>query len=162
MTLLEDTHIWYAFSFAVFLVLALKFGKSTILARLDEKISKIKHDIQEAENLHTEAQEMLAQYQRKHRDALKEAEVIINTAKNHAQKQVDQAEEDLRQNMARREQQLNERLQNMEQSVKKEIQNYAAELAINAATQIIADKLDKKTDQKLLDQAIKNVGAIAR
>lgn len=154
---LYDSNLWYVFSFVIFLGLVLKFGWPAITSLLDERISQIKTDLEEAENLRVEAQEMLAQYQRKHRDAVKEAEEIINKAKQSAKDYKKQAEADLDEIMQRREQQLTDRLKRMEQNAMNEIQAHAADLSMNAARQIVIEKLDKKTNAKLVDEAISNL-----
>lgn len=158
MSLLTDSHVWFVISFLVFLGVAWKLGRGAVLAVLDGKIEAIKKDIETAENLRVEAQELLAQYQRKQRDALKDAEEIIENARKHSEENRKAAEAELEETMARREQQLKERLVRMEQAAIQEIKSYAAELALSATTQIITDKLDKKTNEKLVDQAIKDVG----
>lgn len=157
MEFLHDTHIWLVLSFVIFLALAWKFGKAAILGALDGRIETIRKDIETAENLRVEAQELLAQYQRKQRDALKDAEAIIETAKNNAEEYRKQAESELTEAMKRREKQLKERLKRMEQNAVQEIRQYAAELAIEATAQIITDKLDKDTNEKLVGQAIENI-----
>ena len=155
--LLQDGYTWYTFSFLIFVGLIVKFGVPVINKGLDSRIEQIKKDLAESESLRVEAQEMLAQYQRKHRDAVKESEKIIATARENAEKFKANAEAELNEIINRREQQLVERLNRMEQNAVNEIQAYAADLAINAATQIIIEKLDKKTNAKLVDQSIENV-----
>ena len=157
--LLADGYTWYTFSFLIFAAIIIKVASPIITSGLDSRIEEIKKDLAEAENLRVEAQEMLAQYQRKHRDAVQESEKIIKTARDNAEQFKAQAEADLDEIMQRREQQLESRLQRMEQNAISEIQAYAADLAMNAATQIIVDKLDKKTNSKLVEQSIANVEA---
>ena len=45
----------------------------------------------------------------------------------------------------------------MEQNAVQEIRAYAAELAVKATTEIIAKQMDKKTNENLIDQSIKNI-----
>ncbi len=59
--------------------------------------------------------------------------------------------------MKRREEQLTERLRRMEENAVAEIQSYAADLAMNAAAQIITDTLDKKTSESLVKKSITDV-----
>lgn len=157
MGLLSDTYVWYVISFGAFLVLAWKFGKPALLGALDQRIDTIRKEIKTAENLRIEAQELLAQYQRKHRDAVKEAEKITAAAKMSAQESLKKAEADLAESVALREAQLQSRIKRMEEAAIREIQNYAADLAMKAAREIISEKLDNKTTEKLVDQSIKNV-----
>lgn len=157
--MLADTNFWYVLSFILFAALVLKLGMPALNAMLDSRIAQIKNDLEEAENLRVEAQEMLAQYQRKHRDAVKEAEGILSKARENAEKFKENAEKELSEVIARREAQLEDRLKRMEQNAINEIQTYAAELAMNAAQQIIVDNLDKKANAALVDKAIKDIDA---
>ncbi|MGH1403139.1 MAG: F0F1 ATP synthase subunit B [Alphaproteobacteria bacterium] len=159
MELLQDTHIWFIFSFIIFVGILFKFGMPALNSMLDGRIEQIKKDLEEAENLRVEAQEMLAQYQRKHRDAVQESDKIIATARENAQQFKEKAESELDELITRREAQLEERLIRMEQNAINEIQSYAADLAMNAAAQIIAEKLDKKTNAKLVEQSIGSIEA---
>ena len=157
MNFLNDPYIWLVFSFAIFCGILWKKGKGAFLALLDKRIELIREEIKTAENLRTEAQELLAQYQRKHRDALKDAEKIISNAEKQAAAIQQKAESELNESIERRERQLKERLERMEQSAINQIQAYAADLAIKATAEIIAHKLDKKANEKLVDQAIKDI-----
>ncbi len=157
MEFLQDTNVWYLFSFIAFIALVWKLGKDAILQKLDGRILEIKKEIETAENLRIEAQELLAQYQRKHRDAMKDAEQIIDDAKASAKESTKHAEAELAKTVERREKQLADRLERMQASAVQEIQAYAADLAMNAATEIITEKLDKKTSENLLQQSIKDV-----
>ncbi len=158
MTLLHDSTFWLLISFILFSIILWRKGKTAITDLLDKRIEGIRQDIQTSENLRTEAQELLAQYQRKHRDAVKEAEGIVKTAEKQAKEIQKKADADLKETMERREKQLQERLDRMEHSAIAQIQKYAADLAIKATTEIITEHLDKKSNEKLVNQAIKDVG----
>lgn len=157
MDLLQDSNVWFTFSFIIFAFIIYKYGLPAFNGMLDQRIEDIKKDLKEAESLRVEAQEMLAQYQRKHRDAVQEAEKILSTAKENAEQYKLQAEKELNDLMDRREAQLKDRLARMEQNAINDIQSHAADLAINAAKEIVIDKLDKKTGAKLVDSSISNV-----
>ncbi len=157
MEFLNDSGIWLLCSFVIFVTLVFKFGKDAFLAMLDARIEGIREEIKTAENLRVEAQEMLAQYQRKHKDAVKDSEDILAKAKKQADEIKKKAEKDLDETIARREKQLQERLDRMKQNAKDEILEHASNLAIAATSEIIADKLDKKANEKLVDDAIKGV-----
>ena len=156
--LLADEYFWYTISFVMFVGVLWKYALPLINQLLDARIAQIIKNLEEAENLRVEAQEMLAQYQRKHRDALQESQKIIDTAKENAKQYKEKAIAELEETMKAREVQLTARLERMEQNAIGEIQTYAAELAMRAAKQIIEEKLDKKTNTKLVEDAIKSVG----
>lgn len=157
MELLHDAGIWVLISFLIFAVFAFRFGKDSLLAKLDGRIDDIKREIETAESLRVEAQELLAQFQRKQRDAEKEAKEIVDTAKKHANEVKKQADKDLKELMARREKQLAERLDRMEQAAADRIRAHAADLAVQATSTLIAKEMNKKTDSVLVNDSIDNL-----
>ena len=158
MDFLIDTNFWYGVSFAMFVAVIWKYGWPVLIGFLDKRIEEIRDEIDTAESLRTEAHELLAQYQRKHRDAVEEAEQIIKNAQVHADEIKAQAEEDIEEILARREKQLEERIARMQAKAIEEIQEHTANLAIEATAGIIADKLDKKANQSLVDESINTIG----
>ena len=157
MDLLLDTNFWYLVSFLVFATIVYKFGMPVLLGVLDKRIEEIRDELKNAEDLRVEAQEILAQYQRKHKDAVKDADAILENAKTQAKEMQKAAEKELDEVIARREKQLEERIDRMKQNAREEILEYASSLAIAATTEIIADQLDKKSNEKLVDAAIKDI-----
>ena len=156
--LLADTSVWLVFSFVIFVYILYKFGKNAITSMLDQRFESIRQDIESAVYLRIEALELLAQYERNHRDAVKESESIIANAEKHATQIKKDAEADLAESMERREKQLQERLDRMKHGAIAEIQSYAATLAIEATKEIITSELDKKANEKLVDESIQNIG----
>lgn len=159
MDILLDSHTWVTLSFFVFAGIGYKYGLPSINAKLDKRIAEIKNELETSERLRIEAQEMLAQYQRKHKDSMKEADAIVKRAKDSAKKIKENAEADLNESIARKEQQLAQRLAQMEENAINHIRSHAADLAMKAAAQIVAQKLDKKTGIKLLEDSIEGVRA---
>lgn len=155
--LLHDTHVWYALSFLIFVIGAWKLGRKPVLEKLDRRIDEIRKEISTAESLRVEAQELLAQYQRKQREAAKEAQAILDNARKHAEQIGKQAEADLDAAIKRREQQMEDRLRRMEAAAVQEIRAYASELAVKATAEIIAKKMDEQTSDRLIEASIKQV-----
>ncbi len=159
MEFFQDAHSWVLISFLLFAAVAFRFGKDKFLAKLDSRIDSIRDDIKTAESLRIEAQELLAQYQRKQRDAVKEAEQIVAGARAAADMIRANAEKELQDMIARKEDQLAQRLKRMEDNAKAEIQAYAAELAVKATTEIITSRLDRAANDRLIDQSIRMLPA---
>jgi len=157
MDFLLSSDVWYTVSFIIFALVIIKFGKPAFLKYVDGRIEKIREEIETAEGLRTEAHELLAQYERKHRDAVKEADEIIQKAEKHAAEIKAQAEAELEETIARREAQLEERIARLETNAVQDIKNHTANLAIEATAEIIAETLDKKANQNLVDQSIKSI-----
>ncbi len=152
--LAHDTGIWVAISFFVFLAVAFKLGRKSIVNGLDSRINEVKNEIETAERLRVEAQELLAQYQRKQRDAEAEAKDIVSQAKKQAEQMAKNSEVELEETMTRREAQLTDRLKRLEENAIAEIQSHAADIAVAATTEIITQTLDAKTNAELNEKTI--------
>ena len=153
----SDATAWVAISFVIFVIAAFVFGRKSVIDGLDGKIDSIRKEIATAEALRDQAQALLADYQQKQSAASQEAGKIIDQAKTQAEQLRKNAETDFTTTMDRKEAMLKERIQRMEESAMDDIRRYAAELAINATTQIIAQKMDASSAEKLADASIRKV-----
>lgn len=152
--MLQDATFWVLLSFIIFCFGFYRFGWPTVTAMLDGKIERIRKELHDAEALRLEAQDLLVQYQRKHRDAMQEAEDIAANARAQAETMRAKMEADLADMMARREKQLAERLARLEQEAQAEIKAAATRLALQAAENIIRQSLDAKGQAALVDKTI--------
>ena len=159
--LAHNTDIWVFVSFVIFLTIAVKAGKGAITEMIDARIAGIEKELIDAENLHTEAQQLLAQYQRKHKNALAESEEIIANAEKYAAEIRKAAKQELTDTTKRREAQLEDRIARMKDAAIADIQAYAAEIAIDATREIIAKEFDTKAEQAFTNDAITSIGSKA-
>jgi F-type H+-transporting ATPase subunit b len=154
---LQSSEVWVCFSFLIFLVAGFTLGRGPLFAKLDAKIAEVKKEIDAAAALRQEAQDLLELYRRKQQDAEREAQIIIENARKHAVEIGRQADAERKEILKRREQQTEERLRRMEDAAFQEIRAYAADLAVKATTEIIAGKMDEKTNARLVEQSVKQV-----
>lgn len=152
--LYHDTSLWLAVSFVLFAYILWAKGWPVIDAALQSRINDIREELKNAENLRIEAQEMLAQYQRKNRDSLREAEVILRNAEKQAEHMRREAETSLQTMLTRREAQLTEKLSMMKTDAIAEIRDYASALSIQATREIILETLDAAAHENLTSQSI--------
>ncbi|MCB1681263.1 MAG: hypothetical protein H6858_07250 [Rhodospirillales bacterium] len=158
MEFLQEPEPWIICSFLIVAYILWHFGRSGILQYLDSRIEQIRKELESAETLRKEAQELLSQYKRKQADAEKEAQRIVENAKKSSEQLLKQAETELEETIARREKQLADRLKRMQLDAEQEISEYASRLTIQAAKEIISEKLDKSGYEALLEKSITNVG----
>ncbi|OAN48203.1 F0F1 ATP synthase subunit B [Paramagnetospirillum marisnigri] len=149
-----EAHFWVDVAFLLVVALAWKPVSRAIAAGLDARAAKIKSRLDEAHKLREEAQEMLATYQRKQRDAMKEAEEIIAHAKAEAERLAQQAAKDLDAAIKRREQMAMDRIAQAEAQATREVQNLAVDVAIGAAQKVIGESLSPAQTTALVDKAI--------
>ncbi|MCK6419063.1 MAG: hypothetical protein L6Q57_09055 [Alphaproteobacteria bacterium] len=155
--ILNDAHFWLAISFLIFLGILWKAAWPSVVAGLDAKIAKIQNDLQAAQALREEAHELLRSYHAKTKSAQEESLRISREADHSVRDLLAQAEIDLKDTIALKERQLADRISRMKQAAISELQSYAADLAIDAASEIVARRLDAKADSRLIDQAMQDV-----
>jgi F-type H+-transporting ATPase subunit b len=153
--LLHDATLWVLISFAVFMIAAFVLGRKLIIGSLDEKITKIRSEIEASDRLRLEAIELLAQYQDKQKNAEVEAKRIIDQAVIEAKKVQVTLDAEFEDSIKRREQMLKDRITRMQNDARDDIRKYAAELAMSATSEIISQKMDQNRATLLNDESIK-------
>jgi F-type H+-transporting ATPase subunit b len=154
---LENPHTWVYLAFFIFVALAGPKIWRALAQMLDRRSLKIKADLDEAQKLKDEAQALLAEYQRKQRDAMREAEEIIANAKGLAQRQIKDAGKKLEENLARREKASLEKIAQAEAQALAEVRREAVDVATAAAARVIQSQIDGARGSALIDQAIAEV-----
>lgn len=157
MAFLEDTNFWVALSFILFLLVAYRYGKDAMIGTLDARIEKIRADIETAENLRVEAQELLDQYQRKAKDALSESEELMDSAQRQAEEIRRNLDIETEEVIKLKEHQLEERLKRLEEQAISDIRFQVTDIATQATMQIIAEKLGKKENASLIEKSIQTL-----
>ena len=142
-----------AIAFVIFVVLVAWKGTKRITAGLDQRAEAIRKQLDETQNLREEAQAALASYQRQQRDALVEAAEIVAQAKVDVERLKTQAEVVLTATLKRREEQAVERIAQAEATALKDVRDQAIELAIGVAKKLIEDKMTKKVQNDLVNDA---------
>jgi len=152
--LLHDHHFWVLISMAIFVVAVWKPAKNTIISALDQRTARIRSELEEARRLREEAEQLLAEYQQRQRQAAAEAQAIVTHAREEAERIAAQAAADLEQSLARRQRLAEERIAQAEARAVDEIRSAAVDTAIAAARDVIAQEIDEERGGALLDEAI--------
>ena len=153
-----DATFWVGAAFVLFVGILFYFKVPGMLTNaLDERAKKISDDLDQARELREEAQVLLASYQRKQRDALKEAEGIIAHAKEEAMREAEQAEKKLEEVVARRQQAALNKIALAEAQAENEVRDTAIEIAIAAATAVVAQQVRGDRADALVDTAIQDL-----
>jgi F-type H+-transporting ATPase subunit b len=149
---------WVAAAFVAFVGVLIKFTYRRITEALDSRAEGINEEIEGAKRLREEAQQLLATYQRKHRDAVKEAEEIIEQAKGDAERMAAQAAADLETEVKRRTELAYAKIARAEAQVIQDVRNMAIDLAVRAAGQLVQERLGEEQAGKIVDDAISELG----
>ena len=155
--ILNDPEFWVLIAFLVAVGGLVRKAAPTLKTALDARAEKISHDLDEAARLRDEAQRTLAEYQRKQRDALKEAEQIVAHARLEAERVAEQAARDLDAALERRQRQAIEKIALAETKAIAEVRNIAIDVAIAAVREMLADDLDPARKSALIDASISDL-----
>jgi F-type H+-transporting ATPase subunit b len=155
--LFDNVLFWEGLAFVIFIAVAAKMGGKRIIAALDDRSDAIRDELDQARRLREEAQSLLAEYQRKRRDAEKEADEIVEHAKKEAIALRAEAERKLEENLARRTRLAEEKIGRAEAQAIQDVRNTAIDVAVAAAQKLIAENLDDGRAQALIDDAIGEV-----
>ncbi|MFA7428864.1 MAG: F0F1 ATP synthase subunit B [Rhodospirillaceae bacterium] len=148
---------YVAAAFILVVALAYRPVMRAVTAGLDTRAGQIKGKLDEARRLREDAQALLAEYQRKQRDALQEAESILTHAREEAARLKTEAEAGLEASIARREQQAVDRIAQAEAQAVAEVRNLAVDIAIGAAGKLVAGQMTAERANGLIDGAIKDL-----
>lgn len=145
---------WVALAFVIFFGLLWKKIAAAFVGMLDARTEKIRQELDEAQRLREEAQSLLASYQRRQRDAQKEAEEIIAHAREEAERLRRQAAADLETSLKRREAQAVDRIAQAEAAAMQEVRALTVDLAIAASRKLLSENLPQSQQDALVAQAV--------
>ncbi len=151
---LHDPEFWVLIAAALAVAAAWKPAKRSLIGGLDARAQRIRSELDEARNLREEAQRMLAEYQRRQRDARDESERIVEHARAEAQRIAGEAASALELALERRRRLAEERIAQAQTAAVAEIRALAVDIAIAAAREVIAEELDEQGGAALIDSTI--------
>jgi F-type H+-transporting ATPase subunit b len=153
----QQPETWLLVAFAIFVGLMARPMWSKITGGLDDRAMRIRAQLDEARQLREDAQAALANYQRKQRDAVKEAEEILHHAGVEAARLTAEAQAALEVTLNRREALARERIAQAEARAVEQVKDEAIEVALAATKALIEQNMDAAKAEKLLDAAVKEL-----
>ncbi|MES1151904.1 MAG: F0F1 ATP synthase subunit B [Dongia sp.] len=156
-SILANPHLWVNIALLVFIVVAGPKLWKALASVLDQRSLRIKNSLDEAQKLRDEAQALLNEYQRRQKEAAKEAEGILAAAKEQAEHQTKDAMAALEASMTRREKLALEKIAQAEAAAAAEVRREAVEVATSATRKLLAQVLTDERATTLVDQSIKEL-----
>jgi len=154
MHLFADPEFWVLLAVVVFAIVVWKPARRAVVGTLDERAMRIRGELEEARKLRDEAEQLLADYRQKEREAAADAQAIIAHARDEAERIAAQSARDLQQSLERRQRLAEERIAQAEAKALDEIRTAAVDVAIAAAREVIVSELDERRGAAMLDAAI--------
>jgi F-type H+-transporting ATPase subunit b len=139
MSLHFDAEFYVAVGFTIFLLVLLWAGAhSKFAAMIDSRINRIKSELAEAERLRSEAESLLASFEKKREEAETEAKAIVAQAKEEAELIAAEGKRRLEEFMARSVKQVEQKIAQAESQATADVLAAAADAAVKVAESVLA------------------------
>jgi F-type H+-transporting ATPase subunit b len=154
MEFIHEAEFWVLVAAVIFVVVLFRPISRALTGGLDARAARIRGELDEARRLREEAEQLVAEYRAKEREAAAEAETIVSHAKQEAERIAAQSARDLEQALKRRQELAEERIAQAEAKALAEVRTAAVDIAIAAARDVIAGTINQQRGAALLDAAI--------
>ena len=155
-----DATFWAMIALFLFLALIVYMKVPGMIGKaLDDRSDKIRNDLEEARRLREEAQQLLAEYQRKRKEAEHEAESIIASAQREAEALAKEAEQKTEDYITRRTALAEQKIAQAEGQAMAEVKASAVDLAIEAAQSVIGKKMGGAAGNDMFKKSLSELKA---
>jgi len=156
--MLATPEFWVLVAFIIFFGIVIYAGAhKTILNGLDARSKRISEELDEARRLREEAQNILADYEKKRREAEKEADEIVAVAKAEAERLAAEARQKSEEFVARRTKMAETKIAQAESQAIAEVRAVAADAAVKAAGEVLKKSTKGKKGDELVVKGLKEV-----
>jgi len=155
---INSPEFWVAIAFLIFVGVLIKMGVPALITKaLDDRADAVRKELDQARRLREEAQDLLADYQRKQRAADDEAKAIIEQARREAEGMKAESARSLKEQLERRTRLAEEKIARAEAQAVSEVRAAAVDAAMSAAEGLIADKLKGEGGTDLVNRSIRDL-----
>ena len=145
-----DATFWVMISFFLFVGLLIYFQiPQKIKSTLEENISNIKSQIDEADKLKEDAKNILTEHEKKISNSKTEMKAMITKANEEAEKNIIKTNQDFHNLMENRKKNAEERIRQLKNQALKDIKNTSVEIAIKSVEKLLKNSLDKSKLDKI-------------
>jgi F-type H+-transporting ATPase subunit b len=158
--MLGEAVFWATIGLVIFLGLMVYLKvPATVTQSLDKRAVTIREELDHARKLREEAQTLLAEYQRKAREAETEAGEIIDQAKREADALGIEAKRRMEDYITSRTKLAEQKIAQAEAQALQEVRALSADVAVAAAEKILAARVKGEAGDALIARAIGDVKA---
>ena len=155
--ILNDSTLWVAISFILFVLISFKPIINQLSGNLDKKINDLKKSIDESITLKKEAEELYKEQKAKQKDN----EILIKRIQDETKKDIKKINEklnkDIEEVMLRKINNYNLISTQLENKLKDELKNLIMDRVIQYTEVRIKNNLSHKQNMKLIENSLKNI-----
>lgn len=138
----DDPLFWTLVALVIFFAILAYYKVPALVGKqLDDRAHSIRKELDEAHRLREEAQQLLADYQRKSREAEDEAKEIVTQARREAELLAADTRKSLAETLERRAKAAEEKIARAEAQALGEVRSAAVDAAISAAEKLLQAKI---------------------
>lgn len=153
--MLLEAEFWVAVAFVIFMAVVWKVGGfSAMTGGLDRRASRVRSELDEAKRLREEAAAVLADYKRRRSDAEKEAETIVSSAREEAERAAAEGHRKLDDFLARRTKAAETKIAQAEAQAEAQVRAAAAEAAVRVSETILRERMQGEAAQGLIRSSL--------
>ncbi len=153
-----DPVFWVMIAFIGFVALLIYYGVPGAVGKaLDDRATAIRANLDEARRLRDEAHALLADYQRRSREAEEETKTILEQAKREGEALAAETRKNLQESVERRTKLAEEKIERAEAQALSDVRTAAVESAIAAAEKILKSRVAGATADTLIENGIRDL-----
>ena len=150
-----DATFWVMISFFLFIGLLIYFQiPQKIKKALEENISNIKNQIDEADKLKEDAKNILTEHEKKISNSKNEVKSMIAKASEEAEKNIIKTNQDFHNLIENKKRNAEERIKQLKNQALKDIKNTSVKIAIESVEKLLKNSLDKNKLDKIYMSSI--------
>ncbi len=151
--------IWFVVAFAILFFLMKKYALPQVEQTMQERSDKIRGNLEEAEQVRNEAQDVLKQYKRQLADARDESNRIIEEARQTAENLRRDMMERAEAQVAELRERSREEIKAAQERATSELQSRVGTMAIELAEKVVEQSLNRDANLRLIERYIEEVGS---
>jgi len=145
-----DATFWVMISFFLFIGLLIYLQiPQKIKTTLENSISNIKSQIDEADKLKEDAKNILSEHEKKISNSKAEVKSMIAKANEDAEKNIIKTNQDFHNVIENRKKNVEERIKQLKNQALKDIKNTSVKIAIDSVEKLLKNSLDKSKLDKI-------------
>jgi F-type H+-transporting ATPase subunit b len=153
--MLHEAEFWVGVAFVIFMAIAWKMGAfKSLLSGLDSRAKRIRAELDEARRLREEAAAVLADYQRRRGEAEREAEDLVASAREEAERIAREAHERMADFVTRRTAAAEAKIAQAEVQAQQQVRAAAADAAVRISEEVLREEMRAGAGQSLITSSL--------
>ncbi len=150
-----DATFWVTISFFIFIGILIYYKlPQKIKQTLEQNISDIKNQVDEAEKLKEDAKNILIEHEKKISNSKNEVKKMLDKVNDEVEKNVIRTNEEFHNLIENRKKSAEERIRQLKNQAEKDIKNASVKIAVESVEKLIKNSLDKSKLDKIYSLSI--------